>query len=186
MSLIANAKLNKVVNEMGERDPGRILTAMHREIQLSLHQEHGEEHTMDGVEMSLCAIDYARNIIEFAGAGSSIFLARQGQIIEYKGEISGLGGVDYTWNRGHVSTHFKTREIQYHAGDQLYMFSDGMHDQIGGQELKKLNKSKFKEHIAFLSTQAWDQAVTLCENFISEWRRNHHQTDDMMLIGIKL
>jgi len=186
MSLIANAKLNKVVNEMGERDPGRILSCMHREIQAALHQEQGAEHTMDGVEMSLCAIDYSRNVIEFAGAGSSIFLVRNGQMFEYKGDYSGLGGMDYTWTKGGENFNYITKEISYSTDDQLYMFSDGIHDQIGGAELKKLNKAKFKEHILKLSTEAYDQAVQHCEQFISDWRKNHQQTDDMMLIGIKL
>jgi serine phosphatase RsbU (regulator of sigma subunit) len=186
MSLIANAKLNKVVNEMGERDPGRILDCMHREIQIALHQEKGEEHTMDGVEMSLCAIDCDNNSIEFAGAGSSIFIVRNGKILEIKGDYTGLGGVDYIWAKKGKTLEFTTRNIQYQPGDQLYMFSDGIHDQIGGEEKKKLNKTKFKEHIIQLSGAAFDQAVGKCEQFVAEWRKSHQQTDDMMLIGIKL
>jgi serine phosphatase RsbU (regulator of sigma subunit) len=186
MSLIANAKLNKVVNEMGERDPGRILDCMHREIQHALHQEKGQEHTMDGVEMSLCAIDCDQNSIEFAGAGSSIFIVRNGKILEIKGDYTGLGGVDYIWAKKGKALEFTTRNIQYQPGDQLYMFSDGIHDQIGGEEKKKLNKTKFKEHIIHLSGAAFDQAVAKCEQFVAEWRNSHQQTDDMMLIGIKL
>jgi len=186
MSLIANAKLNKVVNEMGERDPGRILDCMHREIQLSLHQEKGEDHAMDGVEMSLCAIDFENNNIEFAGAGSSIYIVRNGQVREIKGDYTGLGGMDYIWANTGQPIEFTTRHIQYQEGDQLYMFSDGIHDQIGGMEKKKLNKTKFKEHIISLSGAAFDQAVGRCEQFISDWRNNQLQTDDMMLIGIKL
>jgi hypothetical protein len=53
-------------------------------------------------------------------------------------------------------------------------------------EKKKLNKTKFKEHIISLSGAAFDQAVGRCEQFISDWRNNQLQTDDMMLIGIKL
>lgn len=186
MSLIANAKLNKVVNEIGERDPGRILDCMHREIQLALNQEKGEDHTMDGVEMSLCAIDNENHTIEFAAAGSSIFLVRNGQILEYKGDYSGLGGLDYIWAKKGQASGFQTRIIEFQQGDQLFMFSDGIHDQIGGTEKKKLNKSKFKEHIIRISGDAFDQAVLRCEQFIADWRSNHQQTDDMMLIGIKL
>ncbi len=186
MSLIANAKLNKVVNELGERDPGRILDCMHREIQMALNQEKGEEHTMDGVEMSLCAIDFENRNIEFAGAGSSIYMVRSGQIVEVKGDCIGLGGMDYIWAKKGEVNEFTTRNIKFNQGDQLYMFSDGITDQIGGLEKKKLNKTKFKEHIMSLSGTAFDQAVSMCELFVADWCKNHHQTDDMMLIGIKL
>ncbi len=186
MSLIANSKLNKVVNEMGERDPGKILTRMHREIQLSLHQENGEDHTMDGVEMSLCAIDLNKQTIEFAGAGSSIFIARNGVIHEFKGNFHGLGGADYTWKKDETPQLFTTQTITYCKEDLLYLFSDGIHDQIGGTELKKLNKSLFKEHLLNISMNALEHAAQGCDQFISDWRNQHQQTDDMMLIGIRL
>jgi serine phosphatase RsbU (regulator of sigma subunit) len=186
MSLIANSKLNKVVNELGERDPGRILTSLHKEIQLALNQESSEDHAMDGVEMSLCAIDTTNHVIEYAGAGSSIFIVRDGNIHEYKGNFSGLGGVDYTWKKDHLAQVYQTQLIKFDNNDMLYLFSDGIYDQIGGVEQKKLNKKLFKEHILRLSQGAFENAVTGCEKFISDWRKHHQQTDDMMLIGIKL
>lgn len=185
MSLIANAKLNKVVNEMGERDPGRILTALHREIQSALHQEGHDGQSMDGMEMSLCAIDKFKRTIEFAGAGSSIFIARKGEMTEYKGHIAGIGGMDYTWQNGHAH-HYTTQKIEFEENDVLYLFSDGIHDQIGGAEMKKLNKSRFREHLRSLSSAALDNAVQRCEKFVSDWRMNAQQTDDIMLIGIRL
>ncbi len=186
MSLIANSKLNKVVNELGERDPGRILACLHKEIQSALHQEDGEEHTMDGVEMSLCAIDLENCKIEFAGAGSSIFIVKKGMIHEYKGNFNGLGGVDHQWSSGHNSQVFVTQTIHYESEDLLYLFSDGIHDQIGGSDLKKLNKALFKEHLLNISQSALDTASQGCEKFINDWRKNQQQTDDMMLIGIRL
>lgn len=186
MSLIANAKLNKVVNELGERDPGRILGRMHREIQESLHQGTGDEQAMDGVEMSLCAIDTDNREIEFAGAGSSVFLYRRGVLFEYKGNINGLGGADYQWSGKTNSYEFETQKISFENDDLLYMFSDGIHDQIGGDAKKKLNKSMFRDHVMKISQHAFDSAVQQTEKIISDWKSNNQQTDDMLLIGIKL
>ncbi|MBX7052295.1 MAG: tetratricopeptide repeat protein [Flavobacteriales bacterium] len=186
MSLIANAKLNKVVNEMGERDPGRILSKMHREIQDALHQGTGDDQAMDGVEMSLCAIDFDHREIEFSGAGSSVFLYRRGVLFEYKGNINGLGGADYQWAGKQNSNEFETQKITFENDDLLYMFSDGIHDQIGGSARKKLNKSMFREHVMKISQNAFDTAVQQTEKIISDWKSNNQQTDDMLLIGIKL
>ncbi|MBL0317351.1 MAG: tetratricopeptide repeat protein [Flavobacteriales bacterium] len=186
MSLIANAKLNKVVNEMGERDPGKILSKMHREIQESLHQGTGDDQAMDGVEMSLCAIDFDSKEIAFAGAGSSVFLYRRGVLFEYKGNINGLGGADYEWSGKVNSNEFETQKISFESDDLLYMFSDGIHDQIGGAAKKKLNKSMFREHVMKISQQTFDSAVQQTEKIISDWKSNNQQTDDMLLIGIRL
>ena len=186
MSLIANAKLNKVVNEMGERDPGKILSKMHREIQESLHQGTGDDQAMDGVEMSLCAIDFEHKEISFAGAGSSVFLYRRGVLFEYKGNINGLGGADYEWSGKVNSNEFETQKIAFESDDLLYMFSDGIHDQIGGAAKKKLNKSMFREHVMKISQQTFDSAVQQTEKIIADWKSNNQQTDDMLLIGMRL
>ncbi len=186
MSLIANAKLNRVVNELKERDPGKILAAMHHEIQISLQQETNEDNAQDGLEMSLCVIDRLNHTIEFAGAGSSIMLMKDNELVEYKGTALGLGGNLIHSERPGRNFKFETQIISFTQNDMLMMYSDGFHDQIGGEENKKLNKGKFKDFIKNLNISNLHKASELSESFINNWKGNHPQTDDIMLIGIRL
>ena len=184
MSLIANAKLNKILNELGERDPGKILNLMHDEIQRALNQNENGDHTQDGLEMSICAIDREKKEIAFSGAGSPIILCSNGQCNEYKGSYHGLGGSEIMLG-AHV-LNFKTSYINYHENDFLFLFSDGIADQLGGPDRKKLNKTKFNNLLSEISINKFDSAKNHCESYLQNWKIAEPQTDDMMLIGIRL
>jgi serine phosphatase RsbU (regulator of sigma subunit) len=186
MSLIANTKLNRVINELGERDPGRILAAMHREIQKALQQETNDDNAMDGMEMSICMIDKEKQTIQFAGAGSSILLMQNNQLMEYKGTPLGIGGRCGMGKVNGYSPSFATIQIPYAENDTLFLYSDGFHDQIGGAENKKLNKTRFNAFVQNLSNLNLFTASDLTEKFLNNWRSNQPQTDDIMLIGIRL
>lgn len=184
MSLIASAKLNRILNELGERNPGKILNLMHYEIQKALNQNNGDDHSQDGLEMSICVIDCDKKEIEFSGAGSPVVIFSNGKCNEYKGSYYGLGGSDVM-----LGTHvlnFTTHLIQYQSGDLLYLFSDGIADQLGGPERKKLNKTKFNQLLVEVSQSGFDGAKGHCEKYLEDWKLSEPQTDDMMLIGIKL
>jgi serine phosphatase RsbU (regulator of sigma subunit) len=186
MSLIANAKLNKVVNEMGYRDPGEILCAMHYEIQMALRQDSDSESAQDGVEMNLCAIDQNKKTISYAGANSPISIVHKGLCTEQKGSPVGLGG---TYNPRQLiagKAMFITEEFSYQDGDSLFLYSDGFHDQIGGEANKKFNKENFRKMISEISQHRLRNAKDTCQQILSEWQGKNSQTDDIMLIGILL
>ncbi|MEN9638851.1 MAG: Response regulator aspartate phosphatase [Bacteroidota bacterium] len=182
MSLIANAKLNKVVNEQGIVDPAQILLNLHREIRNALHQDGDiNENMQDGVEMSICAIDNSDNTISFAGAGSNIMIQTEDGLTEYKGQLPGIGG-----NLIREGVQIETIHIPYRKGEVLFLFSDGYYDQIGGKEGKKLNKKKFREILTRVSEIGLRYGKLTCDAYISEWKMFEPQTDDMMVIGIRL
>ncbi len=186
MSLIANAKLNKVVNEMGYRDPGEILCAMHYEIQMALRQDSDSESAQDGVEMNLCAIDQNKKTILYAGANSPISIVHKGFCTEQKGSPIGLGG---TYNPRQLiegRAMFVTEEFSYQDGDSLFLYSDGFHDQLGGKDNKKFNKENFRKMISEISQHRLRNAKETCQQIFTEWQGKNAQTDDIMLIGILL
>ncbi|MFM9986888.1 MAG: SpoIIE family protein phosphatase [Flavobacteriales bacterium] len=186
MSLIANTKLNRVLNELNERDPGRILNMMHQEIMEALQQEKSEDNAQDGLEMSLCVIDRINQKIQYAGAGNSILIVGNDEIKEYKGGPLGIGGNYAKYAQLNRAPLFETQEIFYSEKETLIMYSDGFYDQIGGPDNKKLNKVRFRSFIQSISSQSLNKANVECEKYISNWRMKQPQTDDMMLIGIRL
>jgi serine phosphatase RsbU (regulator of sigma subunit) len=186
MSLIANAKLNKVVNEMGYRDPGEILCAMHYEIQMALRQDSDSESAQDGVEMNLCAIDQVKKTILYAGANSPISIVHKGVCTEQKGSPVGLGGIYNPRQLVAGKAMFVTEEFNYQDGDSLFLYSDGFHDQLGGGMDKKFNKENFRSMISDISQHRLRNAKETCQQILSEWQGKNAQTDDIMLIGILL
>jgi serine phosphatase RsbU (regulator of sigma subunit) len=183
MSLIANSKLNKVVNEKGIHDPGKILTEVHKEIISSLNQEAHKNNAQDGMDMSLCIIDPTNMKIQFAGAQNPIYLVKDQQAKEIKGDGFSIGGSFFI---NHSSSDFTTKEISYEEGTYLYMFTDGYIDQFGGEDNKKMNKKRFKELLLHTSHNGLTNAKTHIENTFHQWRGLNPQIDDVLIIGTKL
>lgn len=183
MSLIANAKLNKVVNEKRIYDPGLILSEVHHEIFKALNQEESKSSAQDGMDMSLCVIDQVNKQISFAGAQNSIYLINDHEAKEIKADSYSIGGNLYS-TLGSAS--FNTKNIPYEQGTCLYMFTDGYVDQFGGTENKKLNKSRFKEMLINLSSNGLSQAKLGVEQYFQNWKGSNKQIDDVLLIGTRL
>lgn len=182
MSLIANAKLNKVVNEKRIYDPGLILSEVHHEIYRSLNQSSEEnDRSQDGMDMSLCVIDQKERTISFAGAQNGIVLVNKGTAHEVKADNYSIGGHFFM-----KRATFTTKTIPYHHGTYLYMFTDGFVDQFGGEENKKLNKQRFNQMLIALSETGLGKAKASMSEHFSAWKGDNEQIDDILVIGARL
>lgn len=185
MSVIANSKLNTVVDVHGKRDPGDILHCVHKEIVNMLNQRDSLGNAQDGMDISLCLIDTEERTIEFSGANNSIMLMHQNELNEFKAVPLSLGGVAHAKSYK-VANPFQTEVIRYQEGDYLFMYTDGMLDQLGGAENKKFNKERFRGLLRQLQAMHLNRAIVTCDAFVSQWRMNNAQTDDILLFGTKL
>jgi serine phosphatase RsbU (regulator of sigma subunit) len=152
-----------------------------------LKQERDPLNAQDGMDIAICAIDMQNRTIRYSGANHGLILGRAGELIEYKAKPISLGGIIYEKQLANLTNPFQTEEIQYNSGDYLFLFSDGLYDQLGGPENKKFNKARFRELLRnVLRMNDSKQASALCESVFQNWRGSRSQTDDIMLIGAKL
>lgn len=184
MSLIANSKLNKVVSELGKKSPHEILHAVHHEIVNMLNQREAPYNAQDGMDISLCLIDKTTRTIEFSGANNSIMIVGK-DFQEIKAIPLSLGGMAYARSYD-IDNPFKPETIRYEEGDILFMYTDGLLDQLGGMDNKKFNKERFRNMLKQLYSMDLERAVVTCDAFLSQWKMNNAQTDDILLFGTKL
>ncbi|MEJ6794428.1 MAG: SpoIIE family protein phosphatase, partial [Flavobacteriales bacterium] len=82
---------------------------------------------------------------------------------------------------------FEETQIQLEENDQLFLFSDGYTDQIGGPRKKRFMSKRLKETIKeLLSSSSSDQHKKLIETIIDWKGNNEEQLDDILVLGIKL
>ncbi|MEZ4800331.1 MAG: tetratricopeptide repeat protein [Flavobacteriales bacterium] len=186
MSLIANSKLNRTVDEYKLRDPGEILKKLHFEIISILNQEKEPQNAQDGLDIGLCAIDLGSGEIQFAGANHGLFLIKDDELVEIKSKPISIGGLMFERQFDKTDNLFTTEVLHIEPGDSLFMCSDGIVDQLGGSHYKKFNKSNFKNFLSQLNAlPGFDLANEYCEEVLGQWRGQYDQTDDMLLIGLK-
>ena len=184
MSLIGSTLLNEIVNEKRIVQPSQILKQLHEGVLKSLNQNMGELNCQDGMEMSLCVIDRAAELITFAGAMNPIYIIDDDDITLVRPSAHAIGGLG-TGLKKEITIAFAEQEIKIKKGMSLYMFTDGFMDQFGGPENIKLNTGRFKKMLLEMQKQEIKKQGLIVGETLKHWRGNQKQTDDILLIGIK-
>jgi hypothetical protein len=66
------------------------------------------------------------------------------------------------------------------------LFTDGFIDQFGGSKNKKLNKSNFKDLLKTIIEMDTEEKEAFLEYSFNNWKQDNEQTDDVLVIGIKI
>lgn len=182
MSIIGVELLRNITNVQGINDAAEILNRLHSGVNDTFAKGVGDESVVvkDGMDVSFCVLDKENNIIQFAGAFTSLYLIRDNKIIEVKGDRYSVGmGNENEDNQ--FSSHFITVE----PDDMIYIFTDGYVDQFGGPEGKKFKFRRFRHLLLSIHRLPLDEQQKQLKESIDEWCGNHEQVDDILIIGIK-
>ncbi|HET6225231.1 MAG TPA: tetratricopeptide repeat protein [Bacteroidia bacterium] len=179
MSMIGTEKLNMAVKQSS--NTGKILSLLNEGIKSSLHQSEHEFTNRDGMDIALCAIDVKQRSIEFSGANRPLWIVRNDSDVleEITGTKASIGGI--TEN----NKQFETHSIQLKHGDTFYLFSDGYADQFGAND-KKMNTRRLKSLLAEIKNFELLDQQDLLKKFLDEWKGDAIQTDDILVIGVRL
>jgi serine phosphatase RsbU (regulator of sigma subunit) len=180
MSLIGLEFFRQIVVEKEILQPASILNEMNRYFDIVFGNLE-ELSLKDGIDLAFCAYDFRNHTLEYAGAFNPIYILRNHEIIEVKGDRI-IVGPDYGVNRG----SFTNTVIPLEREDLIYMFSDGYPDQFGGPEGKKFKYRRFRHLLMSIHQLPMQEQKRRLEENINEWMGvNHDQIDDQLVIGIR-
>lgn len=175
MSLLNLNFINEAVNEKNIVKPNEIFNYVRQEL-ISHISKEGQS---DGFDGTLVCFNKAKKMFSYAVANSKPVLVRKGEVVILASDKMPVG-------KGEKSDSFTLSEVNYQAGDILYLFSDGYADQFGGANGKKLKYKKFEEIILMAHTASMNEQAAILEQKFNEWKGGLEQVDDVCVIGIKL
>lgn len=198
ISMVCYNLLNSTVDQHGLRNPAEILIKVNSLI-VEFMSAHHKNYIGDGMDILLCAIDFNKKEVRYAGAKRPIYINTEqfkqisineenlrlhenlnGQILyEIKGSNSSIGG---------IGSNFEIQEqvFEYQKGDTIYLSSDGFADQFGGNNDKKYKTKNFKNLILSFQTNDMMEQKQQLKNEFENWKKEIEQTDDVTVIGIRL
>jgi len=179
MSILCSNIITQAVKVHNMFDTGLILDFLNKRIKESLHQYEGkEEVVLDGLDVSLLVIDLKYKVLMFSGAMHSLYLVRDSELTEIKGNRIPIGGI-----ASEMSNRFTTQMYLLYPDLRIYMSSDGYFDQFSGSTIKKFSKSRFKKLLVDMK----DMPIAKQKGFIwkkhVEWKGSGYQTDDICVFG---
>lgn len=181
MSMIGNLLLNDIINNTESPLPGSVLDDLHQAVVHTLKQKTSSSNSTDGMDIALLQVFPDKQKLVFSSAHRPLYLIRNKELIEYKGDKFPIGGIQYDRKR----VPFSNTVLQYEKGDIALFFSDGLPDQIGGEEKRKFMSARIAEIAINNSEVSMDALEHIYDAAITDWMSNTKQVDDILLIGIK-
>ncbi len=195
MSMLGISFLNQIINKRGFTNAAQVLQELRELIIKALKQTYDEDSQVDGMDISLLAINKKTLKAHWAGAQNPIWIIRNNSSVrDAKNPIDIIEIIK--GDKMPVSLHvrmdnFKNHEIELKKGDRIYLFSDGFADQFGGNEGRKFNSKALKTIIAETSTLPMQQQKEMLEQTLDNWKNpktgiRYDQIDDVVVFGVKV
>ncbi len=181
ISIVGQNLLRQALNETAMTTPALLLDEVNRLFNLTIRQTFEESTVRDGMDISLCMLDFENLSLQFAGAFNPLFLVRDTELTKYTADKFPIGIFI-----GEEVRKFHNNVIKLQPKDVIYMASDGYADQFGGSEGKKLKNKFFHQTLIDNHLLEMHQQKLNLENFHHQWRGEYEQVDDILVIGIRI
>ncbi|MCQ2250941.1 MAG: PAS domain S-box protein [Bacteroidales bacterium] len=184
LSFIGYFNLNMIADHAEAMTAGEVLDHLHLGVRKTLKQDSEEQEARDGMDVALCKINFQTRTLDFSGAHRPLYyLNSQRELVQYKGTAQAIGGKPP--RKGREEKKFENFAITFNPGEKIFFFSDGLPDQIGGDDGRKYRPGRIKELIEGNPEFTMQQYKELFEKDFLEFKGSHKQVDDILLIGIE-
>jgi ligand-binding sensor domain-containing protein/serine phosphatase RsbU (regulator of sigma subunit) len=186
MSMLGMVFINQITASEKLHNPAEVLNRLRNKVINELTQSGKAEMANDGMDMALLRFNLSPIAeggttynLQFAGANNSLYLVRNKEIQEIKGNKQPIGHYP-------KSSPFTNHEIQLQKGDIVYMFSDGYADQFGGPHGKKFKYKQLTDLLLNASHFTVKEQKEILRKTFIDWKGNLEQVDDVCVIGMRI
>jgi tetratricopeptide (TPR) repeat protein len=181
LSLICISSLNKALLEEGLTQPKDILDRVKAIV--STHLAQHEAKLRDGMDIALLQLSKLNPLrITFAGANRPLWLfTAQDGFIEFTPIKQPIG---YTEITRPYEEHSMT--LPSDSSTMIYLFTDGLIDQMGGPQTKKLMAKRLREFLSTIIHFPLPEQRAALQGFLLQWKGEYPQTDDITCIGLRV
>ena len=180
MSLISSSILNEFIDKNStEYNPVKMLEYLRQEIAIRLNKNTGDQIN-DGLDISLICYDKEKSTIQYVNANRPLYIISNDELITLSSENIHIGGdADF-------DSVIPTKTISIKKDDLLFLFTDGITDQFGGERNKKYNPARLRQFLLINNHLPFSQLKIKLVDEIVDWQGSYEQTDDILLIGLKI
>jgi serine phosphatase RsbU (regulator of sigma subunit) len=181
LSMLGVSLLNEISAIDKDFKANEILNLLRVRLKSTLIKEgHDQNETKDGMDIALVIIDKKQMKVQYAGANNPLYLIRNKEIIEYNADKMPVGSFIAE------KESFTNNEIDIQHDDQLFMFSDGFRDQLGGPNEKRIKSPGLRKLLLEVNENPMRKQKELIDKFFEDWKGDYEQVDDILIFGIKI
>lgn len=178
MSLLFATFLNEAVNTEKIQEPHLILNRLREKVIEAMDQKAISIEVNNGMDAVIILYDPKNKTLHFSGALNKMYLIRNNEILEYRGDRMSVSYFDRM-------KEFTMQEIKVKKDDVIYLTTDGYFDQFGGPIQKKMGSANFKEIIKVHYKEPMEIQKEIFFNAYLNWKGEDDQVDDVSIVGIR-
>lgn len=177
MTMMTMALLNEIILAHQVWRPAKILSIMNEKIRKYKSDRYGN----DGVDLAIILIsEKNKKEVLFSGAKMDLWLWQRDVLSQVKSVRYAVGIQDI------ADTDFRDEIIKVEEDSILYLFSDGIVDQFGGENQKRLSSKGVEKILLYLNQFPFELQKEKLINELHHWKGQNEQTDDIVFIALPL
>lgn len=180
MSLVGHNILKDIIKNTTATKPSEILDRLREGVVNTLRVDDSGKQAKDGMDMTLCAIDYDTMELQYAAAFNPLYIVRNGELLLYPANKFPIGS--YVGDK----VNFDNHTIKLQKNDQIFIFSDGYADQFGGPNGKKFMVGNFRKLLTQIAELPSKRQKEKLDETLLTWQGSQEQVDDVLVIGVKV
>ena len=175
ISIVGESLLRKIVVDSKIYNPAKILKEMDRDFKKIFSNK--SDYNNDSIDLSIVLYNTGDSKLYFSGCNTSICIVTEGNCNEVKSSqfLPGLGGLEQ-------HEEFTLSELLLSRDSKVFMFTDGLIDQFGGENGRKWGRKNFKKALLDSSHLTLDEQVDEVKKAFKKWQGNYGQTDDVTML----
>ncbi|GIV40417.1 MAG: hypothetical protein KatS3mg033_2217 [Thermonema sp.] len=177
MTVLCISMLNQIVQESKICAPAQILNVLDFHLQHTINRR-GKTLQNQSVDLAVCRLNMKEKKLLFAGARMDLYLVRNQRIKTIRGSRFPVGFPN--------SKNFNETHVELQQGDMLYLFTDGFPDQFGIGENRKFMLKRFRELLKQIAPLSPGEQQELLQSTFQQWKGSLEQTDDVLVLGIRI
>jgi PAS domain S-box-containing protein len=164
---------------------GLYIEKVYEELMESIRQFFRERNqASEGFELGLLAYEPGTQTAHYLGARRPLWLLRHGEIYIVEGGRTDVAGQTLPGSASVLQPTLQTLRLE--PGDRLYLFSDGLVDQIGGPDRKRFSRTRLSSFLRANSYLPMSEIIQLLQEAIRTFMGTEPQTDDIVFLGLEV
>lgn len=177
LTMMGYSFLNEIIIKNNSLNANEILERLDEKFNHFFHPKNRQQTMQDGMDGVLCIFNSKTSVLQYAMAGRPFWAKINGKWIKNRPDRNSIGGL--------TLSDFELHEVLLNKGDEVFLFSDGLTDQFGGERNKKFLTKRLYQHLVqdnFINLKS--KLDSLLQS-LTEWQGDEEQTDDIAYIAIK-
>ncbi len=165
-----------------ESDPARILSIFNKSMKQLLRQDGDSESVSNaGFDGAIIHYNKQNKILKYAGANTPLFYIQDDRLEVIKGDKHSVG-----YTKSDANFEFTCHELDVSKRTEIFLSTDGLFDQLGGEKSLPFGKKRFVEILEKHQNQSFTGIQDMIIYALKNYQGDNERQDDVTILGMRI